>query len=363
MKPTPLTLRKKLALELWRQQDKILRQEHPLKQLFWECTLRCDLKCRHCGSDCKMQPESKDMPKEDFLRVLDGIAKKVDPHKVFVIVSGGEPLMRRDIEDCGRAIYEKGFPWGMVTNALHLTPERWQGLLKAGIHSMTISLDGLEDDHNWMRGNNQSFQMVSNAIDMLVATKGFVFDIVTCVYHRNYKNLDEIKEFLISKGVKRWRLFTVFPVGRAALDPMMKLSNEEFRGVFDFIRATRKEGRIVADYGCEGFLGNYEGEARSRLFSCQAGITVGSVMADGSIAACASIRSDYNQGNIYHDDFMEVWETRYAPYRNREWMRKDDCKDCKYFRYCQGNGMHLRDANGRLLFCHLQRLQQAHQQQ
>ncbi len=359
MKPTPLSLRKKIALELWRQKENILREEHPLKQLFWECTLRCDLKCRHCGSDCKMKSESNDMPKEDFLRVLDGIAAKMDPHKVFVIVSGGEPLMRHDIEECGRAIYKKGFPWGMVTNALHLTPQRWQGLLRAGIHSMAISLDGLEEDHNWMRGNEQSFKMVSQAIDMLVATEGFVFDIVTCVNRRNYTKLDEIKEFLISKGVKRWRLFTVFPVGRAALDPNMQLTNEAFRGVFNFIKKVRKEGRIRADYGCEGFLGNYEGEVRSRLFSCQAGVTVGSVMADGSIAACASIRADYNQGNIYEDDFMEVWENRYHPYRNHEWMKKDECANCKYFRYCLGNGMHLRDGDGKLLFCHLHRLQEA----
>ena len=260
MKATPLTLKKKIALELWRKQQNLVRDEHPLRHLFWECTLRCDLKCRHCGSDCKMQSESKDMPKEDFLRVLDGIAKKTDPHKVFVIISGGEPLMRKDIEACGRAIYEKGFPWGMVTNALHLTPQRYQALLKAGMHSMTISLDGLEDDHNWMRGNDNSFQMVSQAIDMLVATKGFVFDIVTCVTRRNFEKLDEIKEFLIAKGVPRWRLFTVFPVGRAALDPMMRLTNEEFKGVFEFIRTVRKEGSIRADYGCEGFLGNYEGE-------------------------------------------------------------------------------------------------------
>ena len=334
MKPTPLTFKKKLALELWRQQENIVRKEHPLKQLFWECTLRCDLKCRHCGSDCKMQPESSDMPKEDFLRVLDGIAAKTD------------------------AIYEKGFPWGMVTNALHLTPQRWQGLLRAGIHSMAISLDGLVEDHNWMRGNDQSFQMVSQAIDMLVATEGFLFDIVTCVNRRNYSKLNDIKDFLISKGVKRWRLFTVFPVGRAALDPDMRLTNEEFRGVFDYIKKVREEGRIRADYGCEGFLGNYEGEVRSRLFSCQAGVTVGSVMADGSIAACASIRADYNQGNIYEDDFMEVWENRYHPYRNREWMKKDECATCKYFRYCQGNGMHLRDGNGKLLLCHLRRLQE-----
>lgn len=356
MKPIPLTLRKKVALELWRQRERNICREHPLQQLFWECTLRCDLKCRHCGSDCKMVSEQTDMPLKDFLGVLDGVARRCDPHKVFVIVSGGEPLMRRDLEECGRAIYDKGFPWGMVTNAIHLTPERYRNLLRAGMHSMTVSLDGLEEDHNWMRGNAESFRMVSQAIDMLVATKGFTFDVVTCVTRRNYEKLDEIKDFLISKGVGRWRLFTVFPVGRAASDPDMRLTDEEFRGVFDYIKKTRQEGRIRVDYGCEGFLGNYEGEVRNRLFSCQAGVTVGSVLCDGSISACTSLRADYHQGNIYKDDFMDVWEQRYQPYRDREWMKKDDCGECRYWRYCRGNGMHLRDGEGKLLFCHLKRL-------
>ena len=357
MKPTPLTLRKKIALELWRQHERTTLAEHPLRQLFWECTLRCDLKCRHCGSDCKTLSEQTDMPLQDFLGVLDSVARRCDPHKVFVVVSGGEPLMRRDLEACGRAIYERGFPWGMVTNALHLTPERYRGLLRAGMHSMTISLDGLEEDHIWMRGNPKSFQMVSQAIDLLVATTGFTFDIVTCVTQKNYEKLDEIGDFLISKGVGRWRLFTVFPVGRAAYDPMMRLTDEQFRGVFDFIKRTRKEGRIRADYGCEGFLGNYEGEVRNRLFSCQAGVTVGSVLCDGSISACTSLRANYHQGNIYQgDDFMDVWEQRFAAYRNREWMRTGDCASCSYWRYCQGNGMHLRDDDGRLLLCHLRKM-------
>ena len=360
MKPTPLTLRKKVALELWRRKQAILKEEHPLRQLFWESTLRCDLKCRHCGSDCKMQSEQKDMPKEDFLRVLDSIARKTDPHRVFVIISGGEPLMRKDIEECGAAIHQRGFPWGMVTNALHLTPQRWQRLLQAGIGSMSISLDGLEDDHNWMRGNGQSFSRVSEAIDMLTAQQGFLFDIVTCVNRRNYPHLDDIKRILISKGVARWRIFTVFPVGRAAKDPMMRLDPEQLRGVLDFIKCTREEGAIRADYACEGFLGNYEGEVRHLFYSCQAGITIGSVMADGAIGACASIRADYHQGNIYEDDFMDVWEHRYAAHRHREWMKTGECADCAYFRYCEGNGLHLRDSEGRLLRCHLHEITARH---
>ena len=137
---TPLTLRKKIALELWRQHELNTLAEHPLQQLFWECTLRCDLKCRHCGSDCKTTAAQTDMPLADFLGVLDSVARRCDPHKVFVVVSGGEPLMRRDLEVCGQAIYERGFPWGMVTNALHLTPERYRNLLKAGINSIVTFL-------------------------------------------------------------------------------------------------------------------------------------------------------------------------------------------------------------------------------
>lgn len=356
MKATPLTLRKKIALELWRKREELMRREHPLRQLFWECTLRCNLHCRHCGSDCKAISTRKDMPKEDFFRVLNSVAAKTDPSRVFVIISGGEPLMREDLEECCATIYAKGFPWGMVTNGLFLTRNRLAALLKAGMHSITISLDGLKDNHNWMRGHSQSFERVDEAITMLASIPQFTYDIVTCVNRRNYPQLSEIKEYLISKGVKRWRLFSVFPTGRAANDPDMRLSDEEFRGLFDFIKQSRQEGRIHANYGCEGFLGNYEGEVRDHFFTCQAGVSVGSVLIDGSISACTSIRSNYSQGNIYENDFMEVWENSFRLYRDRKWMRKDDCAECSYFRYCQGNGMHLRDSQGKLMLCHLERL-------
>ena len=97
-------------------------------------------------------------------------------------------------------------------------------------------------------------------------------------------------------------------------------------------------------------------DVRDYSFFCKAGITVGSVLVDGSISACSSIRADYHQGNIYKDDFMDVWENRFEPYRDRSWMRRDGCAECNMFRYCKGSGMHLRDGNGSLLQCHLERI-------
>ena len=202
----PLSLRRRLALEIWRKGYQHIVEEHPLRQLFWECTLRCNLHCRHCGSDCKVKAGITDMPLQDFLRVLDNISQHTDPHQVFVIVTAGEPLMRDDLTQCGAAIYKKGFPWGMVTNALYLTPQKFNDLLNAGLHTMTISMDGLGDDHNWMRGHKHSFEMVSQAIDLLVSHPEIKFDILTCVNRRNYPHLDAIRQFLIDKGVKNWRV-------------------------------------------------------------------------------------------------------------------------------------------------------------
>ena len=351
-----LTIRQKIALELNRQLVRQMQEEHPLRQLFWESTLRCNLKCRHCGSDCKISSLHPDMPFNDFRKVLVRIKEKYDSHNIMVIVSGGEPLVREDILKCGREIFNLEFPWGMVSNGRLMSPRMIDGLLEAGIHSLTISLDGFEEHHNWMRGLPDSFSHASRAVEMLAKVPVIKFDVVTCVNNINYDTLEQFKEYLISLGLKSWRLFTVFPVGRAAADPQLQLSREKFRGLMEFIRKTRKEGRIHASYGCEGFLGEYEGDVRDHLFSCQAGLSIASVRIDGSISACGSIRADYNQGNIYKDDFIEVWENRFQQYRNRSWMKTGKCAACKWFRYCQGNGMHLHDGNGDLLLCHMERI-------
>ena len=64
----------------------------------------------------------------------------------------------------------------------------------------------------------------------------------------------------------------------------------------------------------------------------------------------------FHQGNIYRDDFWEVWEHRFEPFRNREWARQGECANCKMFRYCLGGGMHLHDDDGQLLYCHYRKL-------
>lgn len=354
--PNNLSVRKRLGLEIARKMRNNLKELHPLRQLFWECTLRCNLACKHCGSDCRKTMEHEDMPAEDFLRVIDSITPHVNPHEVNIIISGGEPLVRPDLEEVGLALYRRGYPWGIVSNGYGLTPGRLSALMAAGMHAMTISLDGFEEEHNWLRGKPDSYERAIGAIKMLVHEPELVWDVVTCANRKNLSQLEELKTYLYNIGVRTWRIFTIFPVGRAARHPEFQLTNEEFTDLMEFIKRTRKEGRVRVSYGCEGFLGKYEGEVRDHFYGCNAGISVASVLADGSISSCPSIRSDFHQGNIYADDFMEVWQNRFGRFRDREWMRTGQCADCSLFRYCEGNGLHLRDEKGELLFCHHKRI-------
>ena len=350
-------LRKRLALDLFSDLYAAKVREHRLDTLFWECTLRCNLSCRHCGSDCRVDPGVPDMPVEDFLRVLDEeVTPHVDPADVLIIVSGGEVLVREDLEPAGAEITRRGYAWGMVTNGMALTPARLESLLRAGLRSVSVSLDGFEREHNWLRRHPQSYDRALQALRLVLREPQLTSDVVTCVTRELVPQLEAFGEMLIAEGVRHWRIFTIFPAGRARDDASLTLSDAQFRAVLDYIRRMRREGRIDVSYACEGFLGGYEAEVRDHFYQCAAGVSVASVRVDGAISGCTSIRANFHQGNIYRDRFWEVWENRFLPFRNREWARRGECASCRMFKYCLGGGMHLHGDDGELFYCHYKRL-------
>ena len=194
------------------------------------------------------------------------------------------------------------------------------------------------------------------AVRMIVREPSLSYDVVTCVTGAMVPQLEAFRDMLLSEGVRHWRLFSIFPMGRAKNDPTLRMTDAQFREMLEFIRRTRQEGRIEVSYACEGFLGGYEAEVRDHFYQCAAGVSVASIRVDGAISGCTSIRANYHQGNIYRDQFWDVWQNRFGPFRDREWARRGECADCRMFRYCQGGGMHLRGDDGELLYCHYHRL-------
>ena len=316
---------------------------HELNYLFWECTTRCNLHCRHCGSDCTASGGEPDMPLDDFLRAFDTIPREAIPHGFTVVLTGGEPLLRRDIEEIGCEIKRRGAGWGLVSNGWLYDGEMHRRLMGAGMGSLTISLDGVADEHDLMRGRHGSYNRTVEAIAIAARDARVNFDVVTCVNQRNLSQLPQMHDLLVSLGVPQWRLFTIIPIGRAKDQPDLHLSDSRFIQLMDFIAAHREAKRQVMNvtFSCEHYLGRYECRVRENPFFCHAGINIASVLVDGTISACPNIdRRAFGQGNIYRDNLWEVWQTRFQPFRDHGWARRGQCKDCEVFRDCRGGGMH-----------------------
>ena len=249
-------LRKRLALNIFADLHDAKVAEHHLDTLFWECTLRCNLACRHCGSDCRVDPGVADMPLEDFLRVLDEeITPHVDPSEVLIIFSGGEVLVREDLERAGQEVTRRGYPWGMVTNGMALTPRRFRSLLDAGLRSVSVSLDGFEREHNYIRQNPPELRTgvechpTDRARTLVVVRCGDLCD----------GGLDSATGALsrdaYRRGGRALAALLDFSDGRAKEDPTLRMTDAQFRALLEFIRQTRREGRIDASYACEGLSG------------------------------------------------------------------------------------------------------------
>ena len=325
---------------------------HELNYLFWECTTRCNLHCRHCGSDCTAASNDKDMPLDDFLRAFDTIPKSELPQNFTVVLTGGEPLLRPDLSEIGHALRRRGVGWSMVSNGYLYDRAMHARLMDSGLGALTISLDGLEAEHDWMRGHKGSFQRTLDAIAIAAAERHFNFDVVTCVNQRNLPQLQAIYDLLASLGVQRWRIFTIIPIGRALGHPELHLTNPQFVQLMEFIKAKREattqeikhsnnQATMEVTFSREGYLGRYERRVRQTPYFCHAGINIASVLIDGTICACPNIdRKAFAQGNIYTHNLWQVWQDGFHLFRDRSWARRGMCKDCKAFNNCLGNGMH-----------------------
>jgi len=348
-----LSLKNKIALKLFQHLINIETELHELRYLFWECTLRCNINCIHCGSDCSQNVRQKDMPLTDFLKVAKQISEKYDSKKIIIVITGGEPLLRNDLETCGIELTKLGFNWGIVTNAFLLNQARLNSLINAGMCSITVSLDGFQDAHNWLRGNLHSFENAVNALKLIVKQNNISHDVVSCINKKNIVELETFCDFLISLGIKRWRIANIFPTGRAENNTDLEINNEQFTYLMNFISKTRQQNKIKTTYSCEGFLGGYEKQVRDDFYVCRAGINIASVLVDGSICACPNINHSFVQGNIYNDDFISVWNNKFETMRNRKWTQKDDCNTCKVYQNCKGNGIHLyKNIESKVAKCH-----------
>src|SRR5215203_536377 len=126
----------------------------------WEITLACDLKCQHCGSRAgKRRPE--ELTTDECLDLVRQLAR-MGTREVTLI--GGEAYLRRDWLQIIREIRDQGMDCSMQSGGLNLTDERIKAAVDAGLQALGISIDGLRDVHDQLRGVKGSFDAAFKAL-------------------------------------------------------------------------------------------------------------------------------------------------------------------------------------------------------
>ncbi len=332
-------------------------QTHPLKYLFLEITQKCNLSCLHCGSDCKKSTHKEELTTEHWKVVIDDIHQNFGDQVVFVI-TGGEPLLHPDLLEITAHINSKNMRWGMVSNGFALTQPKFDQLRQNGLYSITISLDGLESIHNRLRGHKDSYKKAVKAIKIVTSSDIPMFDIVTCAQPAVLGQLDELAEHLIGLGVNRWRIFRIFPSGRAADNDNILLSFDQTWELLDWIKEKRpyyQQKGLSLGASCEGWVPmNIDQQIRDFPFFCRSGVNFASVLSDGTITGCSNNHSSFYQGNVLKDDFKTTWDNEFQDMRQRKWVKNTSCKGCKHLKICKGGSIHLWNLDSKeCAFCYM----------
>jgi radical SAM protein with 4Fe4S-binding SPASM domain len=187
----------------------------------WNLTYRCNLACEHCYLDAGGAPQvgtenfadRSELGTDECFRVIDDIAAFAP--ECVTILTGGEPLLRRDILDIVRRASERGL-WVVVgTNGVRITENVARRLAEAGARGLSLSLDALDPDrHDRFRNVRGAWRNTVEGAEILHKT-GLPFIVQTTAGSHNLGELDAIADFAHDRlAAKVWNLYFLVPTGR-----------------------------------------------------------------------------------------------------------------------------------------------------
>jgi radical SAM protein with 4Fe4S-binding SPASM domain len=187
----------------------------------WNLTYRCNLACEHCYLDAGGAPQvgtenfadRSELGTEECFRVIDEIATFAP--ECVTILTGGEPLLRRDILEIVRRASERGL-WVVVgTNGVRITENVAKRLAEAGARGLSLSLDALDQDrHDRFRKVRGAWRNTVEGAEILNRT-GLPFIVQTTAGSHNLGELDAIADFAHDRlAAKVWNLYFLVPTGR-----------------------------------------------------------------------------------------------------------------------------------------------------
>ncbi len=182
-----------------------------LRMVAWETTRSCNLACVHCRASSLCGPYEGELSESRSLQLLDEIAAVGKP---VVILTGGEPLLRKDIFNL--AAYGDGLGLRMVlaTNGTLVTNDVARRMIDSGVKRVSVSIDGMDAaSHDAFRGQPGAFTGAMAGIEAMKKA-GMEFQINTTITRTNLGQVKELLDLAVRLGAAAHHIFLLVPTGR-----------------------------------------------------------------------------------------------------------------------------------------------------
>lgn len=320
--------------------------------MIWNFTNRCNLLCHHCYS--KADANEKDTL--TFEQIKDTIPKLKKAGINFVIFSGGEPLLRKDIFDIANEMKKNNIMTYLSTNGMYVSEKNVDEIIET-FNYIGISIDGIEEIHDHFRGQVGSYKKSIDAIKLIQnhgGNAGIRFTLTKETQSSFYKMFDLCEELNVDKLYISHLVYS----GRGLDNLKIDITKEQRREYVDFIIDKAFE-YYNTDSNIEIVTGNMEMDAIRLLqkfekehpkyapilekkLKAWAGNSAGSRL--GNMDWAGNVKPDpffhFNVGNYLETDFDKVWLNKENDILNRlrETPRNisGKCAACKYINICNG---------------------------
>lgn len=281
-------------------------------RIVWEVTNRCNLKCRYCYIGAGDRAD-KELSTSD---VID-LAKTIGQMGVFhVTLSGGEPLIRKDIFQIINILCKYDVAVFLNSNGTLIDKNIAQKIKNSGLNGVAISIDGITaKTHEELRPPNGSFKKVLYGLQML-NQMDINTGIQVTMTKTNYHEMLGLVDFCLSSGVSGVKFSRVSPIGRGSknfeeIELPYKIAQKLVTSLYN--KKIELAGKLRIDFGenlVSQFIGLDSCESLDAYTSeCEAGRYKCAISAEGDIRPCEFFIDDkYCAGNVNNLSFYDIWQ-------------------------------------------------------
>ncbi|MDQ6634918.1 MAG: radical SAM protein, partial [Gemmatimonadota bacterium] len=306
----------------------------------WNLTRRCNLECAHCYiSAGPHESADSDLRTDECLRVAGEILA-VNPAPLFIL-SGGEPLLRNDLETIASFASSRGATVVVGTNGTLLTDERIESLQAAGVTGVAVSIDSLDAQrHDAFRHGPGAFQATAAAIARLRAHR-LDFIVQTMVTRRTRDELRQLVTWAAEQGAVSFNAYFLVATGRGAR--LTDLTPDEYESALAELVALHRDqlGRMMVRAKCAPHFMRLvhqlapDSPLADYATRCPCGTQYCRITPDGQLTPCPYIPT--SAGDLRAQSFADIW--REAPLFRE--LRDGDglsgrCGRCEYRAVCGG---------------------------